>query len=436
MINDPTTGFIGDNLVYTRTFSANRFISWAQFVSTQNSLEYNWDFLEIGRLGLTPTFNVTGARPAGESYVLPGGFNNFQKRPAVFRLLTDSTNASPGFGFSGVWLLCSGSNGYFSGGELVQGRRASGVLLGTNDSVLFEWELNHPLFLSGAQQRRNLILWNPAELASGVVDTSIDFDVYAKCGAVPTKTSYDFVSNSGDSSEFLSVPESACARNQKLYVVVYSYKGTGQFELRASYSNNTQDRILGGSIQHTDNGVNLTENTRMLIGARAIFAQTMGNFLPRGVCTVESGMTNYCGTPLTFTRRWDCTRSAATGGFVGLCTDFPGNTLIMAHEFGHAQWSLPDEYLENGANPPVSISGCGHSVMAGYGPGPQPFQFCPSLSHSFDRLTGPAVTPTSAWSLISATADIVGPPPGASPDPVDLRNHDFNGYMTQSVYVW
>ena len=134
------------------------------------------------------------------------------------------------------------------------------------------------------------------------------------------------------------------------------------------------------------------------------------------------------------------------GYYVTLCNDFLTlETSIFTHEMGHFLFNACDEYVT--ANPPPAGSyddepRCGHSVMAGYDKR-QAFQFCTDIGHGRDSpqptysvvptCSGTTYTEHGSWHALA----LKGLPPRSyttSPDPVDLRYHDFNGQIPLAVY--
>lgn len=322
--------------------------------------------------------------------------------------------------------------------------------MGTTDSVVVAWT-NRPTPQPGFRYTDNIILWTPQE-EGGAVDTSRDFDLHVGCGFVPTRTSYSARSISSDSMEFARVPETSCAPGQPMYVAISSYRGKGQFDFRISRSLSYApfpppdyliDRPLNVRSTRTTLAGRQAQAAYLVAGAKHLFSITEGAHFPTSVCLCELGSNCPCSPagagPGSLVELWQdgsCPyygypRSHFNQYSVILCADaIPNNTEIMAHELGHSHLLLGDEYTEA-----TQAARCGHSIMDDYF-GRQAFQLCTNQGHGFDTQRQDYFTREfplpSVWQ--GQQVGMIPHTQAGSPDPADLRFHDFNGQIPVTVY--
>ena len=110
-------------------------------------------------------------------------------------------------------------------------RRYQGILLGTNDTVYLA------IAGAGTGTQLNIAAWaGPSGPA--------DFDIYARCGSLPTPTVWQARSNHGGNEEFLTISNAQCGPASVLYVAVNSFNGSGGFNIMASRMNTTANKSL------------------------------------------------------------------------------------------------------------------------------------------------------------------------------------------------
>lgn len=375
-------------------------------------METNYDFLEFGEKDSTIPLILTGTLFANTWLPPIYASVDFNQIPGSLRVKTDQSIASVGYNITKARVTCGPSQTpgtVFP--QLNLGKFHLGILLGTNDSIFFQIPV-----VSG--QNTNLLL-------AGTNNT--DFDLYARCNAVPTKTVFTAASGSGDSNEFLSLPSSSCP-NGIWNVVVHSYIGAGGFTLLPSRSFQSENLVLRAYVQSNSNAEVDSTATTLALAARRIYSTTMGAMRPLEIQVCGGFNYSSCGI-FNITKRYDCSRSfadgirAANGPIQGIALCSDGNANTVVHEIGHAVLGLPDEYQDVG-NPPVSISRCGHTVMGA--------NWIPSLCYSGDHNkdfpagSSPTGIANSNWNTHPNVFMPSSMIPSKTPSVIDLSNHDFN----------
>jgi hypothetical protein len=289
-------------------------------------------------------------------------------------------------------------------------RRYYGVLLGSTDTVYLQ-------FSATSTNHYPIALW---EDGGG----GHDFDLYARCGALPTPTQYDWIGFSGNDEEYIDV--TGCTGT--VYVAINSYNGAGPFSVIRGIHTQAAHSILRAGTEFSATPTEYSNLADTLQNAaRHYYGSTEGEQIIAQIDLYNSGScgsTSCGGSPCEIcfrtaggTANASCSGNGNMNVFVGYRFDPEG----ISHEFGHMKSCLGDEYV-NG-----SQWQCGHSNMAS--PWGDNNNFCVDLDHKRDSL--PGVTPTTYPSAMSqaVTAGRVVESQNTSLDNFDYIDFDFNGLV-------
>ncbi len=272
--------------------------------------------------------------------------------------------------------------------------RHVGILLGKDDTVFLRT-------FGGAGIHPTFALWSPVENA--------DFDLYVRCGALPTTTTYDYVGYSNGVNEFIHY-DSTCLSD--LYVAVHSYNGSGSFNLTKNQHATAQDRVLTAGtswvVPANDTSTRATIENQLRDAARMFYGQTEGNWMIKQIDLYNNGNCNNCGGQpcgICF-KNVDGRSNATCNGRVEMFQNH-GGPEILSHELGHYLLCVWDQYTDKPAG--GSNFQCGHTRMANaYNDSNN--NHCTDLDHKFDAdPEGPATTLDDVWDtgagLIMSGAD-------------------------------
>jgi hypothetical protein len=251
--------------------------------------------------------------------------------------------------------------------------RTTGFLLGTND-VIYLSEVMVP------STHHSFALWSNVP--------GVDFDLYARCGALPTPTTYDYRSYSGDANEFIHY-KTACAST--IYLAVSSFRGAGAFNLTTNLHSSQYDRSLAAGVGYDASDSELAAYADALRkGARLFYAETEGNWLIENIylydntnrVTSNSAECDTCGGAncnICFSPSGG-RPSASCGVGVTMRGNNADEPRFVAHELGHYLLCVGDEYFQPATG--SSQFQCGHSNMAS--PYDENFNHCTDFDHGFD----------------------------------------------------
>jgi hypothetical protein len=248
-----------DNIVDIR---GNPRITSLDFVFWAFDTEYLYDFVRItdnhnGAHIIQPTGSISG-------YVGNVAFDNLQQYGGRFLFHTDWSVMSSRVNLTAVTTHCqsSGSNGVTS---LVPGRRALGILNGTTDTVYMSYTAPY-----NSSEQVTIALWSDI--------SGTDFDLYLRCDALPTGTSFTLSSTSGSSQEFIRLPPGTCPNGSTIYLAVNSWSGAGSFGIVASHSF-VQSQLIVATTDFvaTTAEIDQIANT-MSLGMRTFYGMTEGGW--------------------------------------------------------------------------------------------------------------------------------------------------------------
>lgn len=262
-----------------------------------------------------------------------------------------------------------------------------GILTGSGDV----------LYYSYPAPPNNDLLGQPYHLhvALNYEGPAVDFDLYARCGAFPTASTFDYRGYSGSHQEFLDITMPCASR---WYFAVDSYSGAGVFDL--TIGEGGDEALCFAFTNEYTQPEKVTAADQIVRGLKAFYGATLGGILPDrvvfinaaanpnattcvsrpgtpakivdGVITKQPGQSTGpnppSGLPITFRNDfW------ANGGFNNV-------PYIVSHEMSHHYFGLPDEYPNGG-------DGCGHS-LTGTPVGPNFIGYCTAANHTKDPMPG------------------------------------------------
>lgn len=385
--------------------SANHSVKQIDFRVDAFDTEACCDPLSISRAGLAGT-TLLGT-PATGWYPGANDGTSLEQKPTFVNFVSDFSITRPGFSIGAARVCCGAADN--TPAILSQTTRFSGVLLGTGDTVYYH------MFNLGANQHQSLALKGPA---------GMDFDVYVRCGALPTATQFDFRGFSADAMEYIDVP-AYCA---SIYVAVNAFSGSGQYDLAMAFHSPSSHHAMTAGFDFAATQAQIAQFAATLQGAaQRFYGATEGQHVIDRIdlytnqsCANCNGAT--CG--ICFHDTPGTGNSPICGASqMNVFQSYFGSPTGMAHEFGHRWFCLGDEYV-NG-----SQWQCGHSIMAN--PFGDQHNFCNNdamhTEHPRDAL--PGVTPTAlaaAWSQAASAGAITSSVSG-TPDNYNYAGFDFNG---------
>lgn len=272
------------------------------------------------------------------------------------------------------------------------------------------------------------------DVPPGAATQGADFDLYlSTTTTTPDNANYTQRDITTGASAFAGTWDTA-AYGRYVYIGVRSYSGAGQFTLHAYTQGAGNKTSLKVCINGVDKPTGLTAglSTMLKAGSAWLSQATLGQFRVTDYNVVSIP---YCAQ--TFCSQCDsscdvCTNHPSansdfcgfqsSGGVTripyytcGAYNDPVGSALTLAHELGHSQLSLGDEYFWRAA-PDHSRPWCGHTLMnLPYG---NARGLCTSLNHCFDGEDEqyPCSPSNSAWNVL-ASRFATTPPASWSADP-------------------
>jgi hypothetical protein len=407
---DPCPHYI-PNFHNFRYFLANRYVRDVELRFSQIDTEGPYDTLEYGEW---PTLSsVTGSIPTPTTRVFTVPTNDsLQASPTLLEWTSDDGNADEGVTIDQVRVRCS-STGSDNARLTSWNYRTTGLLLGTND-VMYAATFG---FSNIAQ---SIAVWSPA--------AGLDADVYVRCNARPTATTWTYSTQTQVLGDFLVMPAGECAGGVwHMAFVSGSGSGAFQFMLSPYYPNHQQNTevahirvgtqpALGGAT-FAQIGSVVRDAARLLYGISegGIQIGTISMFNngdcdscePGGgnchICFVNSPGTGYCCD--NFPTGPDELGLPNPHGRIQIFNSYFNSVRGVAHEMAHGYMFIWDEYTGGGT--PL----CGHSItgtLACDG-------ICQTNNHGLDRAPGQ-------------------PPPGGLADSVEFFNNGFTPWQPQTDY--
>lgn len=419
-----------------RVIYGNRYVSQIQFRVDSMSIEQDFDYLKVFK---HDTFDYrfqvaaySGA-PSVPFWTTATTLNgSMQKYPAQLRFTSDYSVTGSGAVVGKARATCSANdNGVVV--SLPEHERVSGILFATNDTVIMRFPVQ--------TGHATLALWGDAVNPSGN-----DYDLYVKCGSIPTALDWTYRSYRTGSQEFLHINEGACPSGSTWYVAVNSYSQKGFFNLMWAQHYASQHRNLdvglayrsqdSGSVPASNFNTFWRDAARWAFGASegSIYLENMYNHTTKEP-TMDDGR---CGNPLVGcpwlvdlpnaggqTRgSWNGASSPKCWAGDYKCIAFVGQSasvLVRLHEWGHQAWKQPDEYTDGvGAR-------CGHTLMAT----DTNHNLCWSGNHATDSCGAcTPMTGVSGWEILF-NEGLANWKPTSTPDAYDYLDFDFANLIGQ-----
>jgi hypothetical protein len=395
-----------NNINNPRFFIANSWVGFAAFRVSFFSTEPNFDFVRWGIDGFAPA-QATGSVAPGTTFWASTSWS-FSGSRGTLNFTTDGSVTYEGVAFDQVQ-VCSSLSAIDTHGpsNLDLKRRFHGVLLGTNDVVYMQ-------FPATASNHYPITLWE---------DTSAghDFDLYARCGALPTPTQYDWIGFSGNDQEYIDVTN--C--NGTVYLAISAYNGSGPFSIvRGTHGSGGHTANLRAGTEFVATAANMATFAATLRGgARHFYGSTEGEQVIGQIDLYNSagcGSTSCGGAPCDICfRTAGGTANASCNGSVNVFTGYWADPEGLSHEFGHYKYCSGDEYANGGGT-----WNCGHSNMAS--PWGDQNNYCVNMDHERDKTPGaPATGLSSVMSQASAAGKAIDVH-NVTFDNFDYENFDFN----------
>ena len=389
-----------------------------------------------------PVLNVQGVS-AAQAWMSPTQASSLPVPVTAYWHTSSSVNG-PGFTTDRI-RYCRGSYSNWVT-ALSVGYRYTGILAGYEDTIYFS--------VAGPQSGKvlNLAIW------PGPTTVIPNADVYVKCGAVPTPSSYTKRAITAGSYEFLTVTASDCPSTSTLYVAVNSWSNTsppadvsagrGTFNFLGSYTNaSAMGLTLHVAIEGGTSGQQSIAKLTAIEAVKRLYGATNGQILVENIkfAMRSSGQIDNdyddCAAAcqaLYGHECWVCFIEESAGFDITEMNDDVtlmksyswGNPANVLHEFGHLLLDLDDEYrfesVGNDYNGNGTIESdprafCGHSVMAHHWAGMK--KLCTDHLYNHNLNGNPGTPPVPGVNpAFSSASRILGAPPD-QPDWYDFRNH-------------
>ncbi len=330
-----------ENIDYSMLIYFNSNVQAVKFTFSEFETEYYYDTLTFSGATIT---NLSGYySPNTQVEISPSSIHTIQ-----LDFFSDYSIIYHGVGINNIAVKCHPTPQTPTHMYLFHNFRYDGILFGTFD-------VNYYIVEHKANFETNIIV-------HGYDDA--DIDLYVKQGSYPTSTNYfkKSISTYGDEAIRLTTSNPT----GWYYVAVPSYSGMGQYSIRVAYTKPNERHILtvGTNFNATQSQMNLIyDNTEK--GIKRIYGATMGSIYVYEAHIYNSGGCYCGGSPCDVcwhsgSGRAYCENWNKIHLFVNDDLEYPQT---LAHEWGHCELSLNDEYHDVG-NPPHSNTYCGHSLMA------------------------------------------------------------------------
>jgi hypothetical protein len=428
----PGTANYNNNENYTWTLMMNPNVTQIRLDTAGFVTEANYDYLKVFYAASQP-FVFTGTVGRG-SYVFGTKGSATNEKTIDVQWFTDiSVTGQPAY-FKSAAFRCAGSNAAVNSLSLPRKGMAEGILIGAHDVI----------YLSTPQPA-----FTPVQISlEGLrAAAGADFDLFASTTtALPDQITATWSSALGTPNEFLTIPAAATART--IYIAVYAYAGNGHFSIHATDQNGSaasrlkvctpgfridpaspRYQVLAQTLKNTSLRMLTASRGNLWISGYDIYQTppclaTCGQNTTDRFCNLCDSTCKICvadsSDPDNCTIGQSCVGSVNSTRVANiLCpqylntsmADVQNGAAAWAHELGHSQAGLPDEYY--GGN----TSFCGHTMMSG----PTNF-WCSAFSHCKDGIAPPnANEPKCAagkdnWSLVPAGWARPAPSTSTEPD--------------------
>lgn len=403
----------------------NEYVRNFQFYISSFSTESGYDYLQYSPTGPGSSAYLTGALPAQWRTIYHGTSIPFNE---TFLFHSDAIVSGNGFNI-GSALVCCDSSPTPANHDVGLAVNNHGFLLGAGDTTYYQYSRAS----TENGNENSVVLYNSSP--------GSDFDIYVRCNARPTQTTFDFGTPFAGSDEFLVLPANYCPGPSSIFIAVNSWSGAGQYSL--SFHSRKLSRVYdvwvgyeNGSVgitsaDWTNFALSLNQGARLLYGATQgterianIFVHQPPGF-SQGQCLNHTCDIMLIGSPgRDYVAFW-----GTQYRYVQWPNGGPGafaNARTSMHEWGHQVLGLPDEYADiNGGS--AFVSRCGHSMMA------DPFAIntlCTAQDHGTDNSS--ATTPyggDSMWNRLFSSGRTSYMPSTYTPEPFSFQSHPLGNQV-------
>lgn len=431
-----------NNVNSRRYLYANRYVRYLDFYYTEFRT-FASDRLYLNQSTALSHYYSADTSTDFWSDLTPHLTDVLQYKPLHMRFITDSANTKAGYVFSKIRVKCQSS----PGGALPlnfsapTGDRNSGILLAQDDVV------NFVLSPPPSSHSLNIALWGP-------VATNRDVDLYVRCGATPTPTSYTLASTTvGSMYEYLRVTTTNCSAPYNVYVTVHN-RGTvhSPFDIIFSLAKNTWYRQMYVGVENASAGDLTNVRNTMRNVAKQFYGLTEGQMLLNDVAvqSYPSGTVPYyngsnwsavysaCQTACSPNTCGICFYRAAgsagfaTSGVAVIEANVWNDPDLIVHELHHSVLNI--NWDEWDWDPGDMCPTCGHSISSNSWARSNNLCMGPTsgfTNHPLDPGYEPDLTTLCAadTNVSGWAGETVGlyDPPGVSPDIYNFVTHTFNG---------
>lgn len=397
-----------NNLSNTRYLVANKWVGYIGLRVAFFQTESSFDYLKWSLFGYDPS-SASGS-VGGGSVLWANTGASFGSTRMQLDFLTDRSVTMQGVYLDQIEACTyrtaidtAASNG------LPINYRVHGILMGSDDVIYFSFPAN-------AIYHYSIAMWNDMP---GMPDP--DFNLYARCNAVPTESQYGWRGASAYGQEFIDV--TGCTGT--VHVAVHARIYGGPFSIvRGLHRPNAHQTLRAGTNFNASTAQLQTFADTLRRGVRHFFGATEGERYYGDVHLYDSqacGSSSCGGAACNVCFRNDAGRSnASCDGRVDLYSDAWNSPEAFSHELGHYALCIPDEYGASG------IPACGHSIMASpYGTNNN---LCVSLDHAKDSRTTEGAPASSAWNLAYSAGRVISSY-NVTLDNYDYVDFDFNNLV-------
>lgn len=427
------SGQYQDRIDHRRPFVGNRYARGLRLYHTEFMTELNWDFMEFSHADGSPLITRTGlidtaSNSTTNAWIQLSGAGSLRLSyiPALIRFNSDLIGPAAGVKFTKAAVCCATTQASLPVANVTWGTRYTGILLATNDVVFFKVGA-----ATSSAKAIHVTLWSSF--------SGVDFDLKARCNALPTSTTYDYSAVASGRWEYLRIPYTATCPSGPWYVAVYSHSGDGGFNFVASLAKTAMEKTLNVGIEKNATPEELdTIEATLKGGSRWYYGMTEGQhfvttfnlYNNRGQgCSSCGGQSCHICFEDDDANIPRVVNKCQSGSKMYIPISSWDELSTMGHELGHYLGCFPDEYcldkdVVGDCQPYEGCSWCGHSWM-----GFHPNNLCMSTNHNLDS-TDPCTTPSpnaySNWQTIPNIEFI----PTTTPDNFNYENHHFSAAIT------
>ncbi len=447
---------IANNTAYTRYLRGSGKVSAVSFTLDVNI--HSSDTLIFWGPNETQTFSGGGlmSNVTTTAFTRNAGFPGWY---GSFSVNTDSSLPSVGFKIASLNVSCSPEGPAPAAFPASVHEKNVGFLTQTSDTVYYSYPPPPTDPGTGSPFHLHVALNHNAPASSQV---NFDFDLYARCGALPTASAYDYVGYSGTPQEFLDIT-TPCTSTW--FFAVNSYSGKGVFDLNIGEGGDLV-KCIGFPVSAAYPTARKQQIADQIVAdSRAFYGATLGGLFVNRLIFIDGDLSSTCvpypgqaARPIDAVISDACSGSQTAPNAGQMTFAIPKNPAfcsgnqwdanrpyVFPHELGHNLFQFPDEYQPGG-------DVCGHSLM-GFPTPLGAISLCSLYNHAKDppgvyvdpgtnaQSTTPFGNGVSMWQKAAAnyygrhinmTVDASGNPrmmPVFTADNYAFQDFDFNSYL-------